>query len=53
MRADGYGLDISDARPEERDEEVVLQKVLDPEQVAAITESLLHEGLLGMIVKLF
>jgi hypothetical protein len=53
MGADGYGLDIPDARPEERDEEVVLQKVLDPEQVAAITESFLHEGLLGMIVKLF
>jgi len=53
MGADGDSLDISYAGPEERGEEVVLEKVLDPKQVTAFTESLLHGFLLGMDVKLF
>ena len=53
MGAHGYGLDVPDTGPEERGEEVVLEKVLDPKQVTAFTESLLHGFLLGVVVKLF
>lgn len=47
MGTGGYGFDIPDAGPEEWDEEVVFEKVLDPKQVTAFTKSLLHGFLLG------
>jgi hypothetical protein len=51
MGTGGCGFDVSDAGPEKGYAQVVLEKILDPEQITAFTESFLHGVSLTWFVK--